>query len=192
MSDQDRDKWNRIYQASDRDSHGAAVVLTENLHLLPRHGKALDLACGTGANAIELAKCGLDVHAWDISDVALDRLGRQADKSGLHISLLRRDVSLHPPEPASFDVIVVARFLDRGIVPHLIEAIRPDGLLYYQTYTRDKPAHIGPSNPDYLLARNELLALFSRLAIVFYREDGRSGDLERGHRNEAMFVAQKR
>jgi len=191
MSDQDRDKWNRVYQASDRGSH-AAVVLSENLHLLPAQGKGLDLACGTGANALEMARCGLDVHAWDISDVALNRLAGEADKSSLHISLLQRDISMHPPEPASFDVIVVAHYLDRVIVPDLINAIRPDGLIYYQTYTLDKQDNIGPSNPDFLLARNELLTLFNRLAIVFYREDGRSGDTQHGYRNVAMLVAQKR
>lgn len=190
MSNNDRDKWDRIYK-SDRDNNCPAFVLTENLHLLPARGKALDLACGLGANAIELAKSGLDVSAWDISEVALEKLGQKAAKTGLPIQIQQRDIGMNPPEPETFDVIVVAHFLDRKLIPHIIEAIRSNGLVIYQTFTRDKLDDIGPTNPEYLLTRNELLELFSRLSIVLYREDGRTGNPSQGHRNEAMLIAQK-
>ncbi len=191
MSSNDRDKWNRNYQ-SERDTSRPALVLSENLHLLPTRGRALDLACGLGANAIELAKSGLDVHAWDISDIALEKLGQQAVKTGLHIEIEQRDIIINPPGPEMFDVIVVAHFLDRKLIPHIVAAIRKNGLIFYQTFTSNKLDDIGPNNPDYLLARNELLELFSSLNIVLYREDDRTGDPARGHRNEAMLIAQKR
>src|SRR5882724_1266274 len=46
-------------------------VLVENVHLLPTHGRALDVACGLGAGSIFLARHGLKVVAWDISPVAI-------------------------------------------------------------------------------------------------------------------------
>ena len=64
--------------------------------------------------------------------------------------------------------------------------------MFYQTFVREKLNPAGPGNPDYLLAENELLELFAGLRVVFYREDGRVGDLTCGRRDEAYFVGQKR
>ena len=99
------------------------------------------------------------------------------------------DVSAQPPAPASFDVIVVSRFLDRELFPALLAALRRQGLLFYQTFTADKDPAVGPSSPDYLLRRGELLRLCAGLRPVLYREEGRLGDLQRGFRNEAMLIA---
>jgi len=104
---------------------------------------------------------------------------------------VQRDVVREPPEPDSFDVIVVVRFLDRRLTRHIIEAIRPQGLLYYQTFIRDKVDDTGPTRPDYLLEVNELLELFNALTIRLYREEGGTGDPGRGFRNEAMLIAQR-
>lgn len=46
-------------------------VLLDNSHLLPASGRALDLACGLGANALYLAKRGMTTSAWDLSPVQL-------------------------------------------------------------------------------------------------------------------------
>ena len=69
--------------------------------------------------------------------------------------------------------------------------LKIDGLLFYQTYVREKLATAGPKNPDFLLARNELLKLFKPLKLVAYRENSLLGNLQRGERNEALFVGQK-
>jgi len=61
----DTDKWNARYRMADTTVADPAVVLSENLHLLPARGCALDLACGAGANALLLARHGLETHAWD-------------------------------------------------------------------------------------------------------------------------------
>ena len=97
-----------------------------------------------------------------------------------------------PPEPASFDVIVVSRFLERDLVPSLVQALRADGLIYYQTFTAARVGDTGPRNPAFRLADNELLALFASLRLIVYREEGLAGDLNKGLRGEAMLVAQKR
>ncbi len=189
--DQQR-KWDERHRAT-TGMPAAAPVLADHLHLLPRHGRALDLACGLGANALLLARCGLEVSAWDLSPVAVERLRAAAAGAGLSVRAEVRDVLAAPPAPESFHVIVVSRFLERALVPALCAALRPDGLLFYQTFIRDKVAEVGPSNPDYLLAENELLHLFvPPLALRVYREEGRVGDTSRGFRNEAMLVAQKK
>ena len=136
-------KWNERYLAA-TGGPNAAQVLKENLHLLPARGRALDMACGLGANAILLAQQGLEVAAWDIADIAVASLQDVALKQQLTIQARVRDVETHPPEPATFDVIVVSYYLDRDIISALIQALKPDGLIYYQTFTRQRVSARGP------------------------------------------------
>lgn len=187
----DAQKWDRIHAANDSPAPRAAAVLAENMHLLPRTGLALDLACGRGGNALLLARAGLETAAWDFSPVALDRLRWHAIAAGVAIATECRDVTAAPPPPASRDIIVVSHFLNRELAPHLAAALRPGGLLYYQTFLRAAVDANGPSNPDYRLGTNELLQLFSGLQVLVYREEGTVGDTSRGWRNEAMLVGRK-
>ena len=192
MSHTDAEKWDQIYRDRPVTASPAASVLTENLHLLPKSGTALDAACGTGANAIVLARQGLETHAWDISEQALDLLNKSVANDNLNLITTQRDIESHPPVANSFDVIVVSRFLDRSIVRHLISALRQGGLIYYQTFIKEQRDVCGPSNPAYRLDSNELLRLFSTLHLICYREEGTIGELSIGFRNEAMLIAQKR
>ena len=169
----------------------AARVLRRNRHLLPASGRALDLACGAGANALCLAQSGLSVSAWDISATALAGLVDNAQQEGLSVACEVRDVACQPPEPDSFDVIVVSRFLDRTIMANIKRALAKDGLIFYQTFTKNKVDSDGPRNPKYLLDNNELLGFFKDWSILYYREEGTTGDIRRGFRNQAMLIAQK-
>ena len=189
----DQQKWNSRYAAAAlQEPPQAAYVLRDFQHLLPAQGTALDLACGTGGNALLLAEQGLLTHAWDISNIAIEQLNGLALRRGLAVHTRICDVLQHPPEPNQYDVIVVSRFLERLLVPAIVDALKPSGLVFYQTFIEGKAADIGPGNPTYLLAENELLRLFSGLRILAYREEGNVGDLRRGFRNEALLVAQKR
>ncbi|MCH7696234.1 MAG: class I SAM-dependent methyltransferase [Proteobacteria bacterium] len=188
----DTDKWNRIYQKNKHDNLQAARVLVENQHLLPTTGRALDAACGLAANARLLAGHGLQTHAWDISNEAIDRIRKSIKGLDIQLTLQQRDIVTNPPDEKSFDVIVVSRFLDRHLVKHLIAALRQDGLIFYQTFIKHKKDDVGPGNPHYLLDDNELLVLFRPLHIVLYREEGKVGNLDAGFRNEAMLIAQRR
>jgi 2-polyprenyl-3-methyl-5-hydroxy-6-metoxy-1,4-benzoquinol methylase len=157
-----------------------ADVLKVNQQLLPSSAKVLDIACGLGANALFLAARGLEVHAWDISAVASDKLNLTAQQQGLKLHTQCRDVVTQPPRPESFDLIVVCRFLERELCPAIAAALKPGGLLFYQTYTRDSNRAEGPRNPQFLLAQGELLELFSGLEVELYQE----GD-------EAMFIGRR-
>ena len=185
--------WNARYQASEQASgqRPAAEVLTENTHLLPAEGRALDLACGLGANALLLARCGLEVWAWDYSETAIEQLAKFAELQNISLHTEVHDVIARPPAPASFDVIVVSRFLERALAPALSAALKPGGLLFYQTFTAIKASDSGPSNPAYLLGDNELLDLFADLRLRVYREENCLGDLSRGLRNMALLVAER-
>jgi hypothetical protein len=78
------------------------------------------------------------------------------------------------------------------ILPALIQALKPGGLIFYQTFTRQRVSDRGPQCAEFRLAEQELLQLFSGLQILFYREEGCVGDVQKGFRDEAMLVARKR
>lgn len=190
MSD-DQQKWDARYQQPESDLPVAAEVLSQNLHLLPKTASALDLACGRGGNALLLAARGLTVKAQDISPVVIAQLQQTAQKLNLAITAEASDVLATPPAAEQYDVLVVSYYLERSLATKLINALKPGGLLFYQTWCRQKTTGRGPSNPDYLLADNELLSLFAGLKVRVYREEAQLGDIAAGCRDVAMLVAQR-
>jgi len=182
--------WDDRY-TKNNDMPQACQVLREFSHLLPSQAAALDVACGLGGNALLLSKLGLDTTAWDLSSVGIEKLNHLAEQQAMNITAQVHDVVAEPPEENSFDVIVVSYFLEREIFPALFAALKPNGLMFYETFIVDKPAGTGPSNPDYLLKQNELLSLCDGLVVRAYREEGMVGNVVEGTRNVAMLVGQK-
>ncbi len=184
-------KWDAIYQKRAEGEYTAVRVLQENRHLLPKDGSALELACGMAANAVFLAQYGLNTTAWDISAVVVERLKASPAMKKLAITFEARDIVQQPPAVASYDVIVVSYFLDRSLIPHIKRALKPAGLIFYQTFTQTYVNEGGPRSRDFRLADNELLQLFSDYQVLAYREEGRVGEHRQGYRDEALIVAQK-
>ncbi len=182
-------KWNEAYQDVDITSAKPAQVLVENTYLLPKNGDALDLACGRAGNAIFLSKCGFNVDAIDISPVVLASVDKFVDQQNLSITCERRDVEEEGLKEKKYDVIVVSYFLNRELLPQIVKSLKPEGLLFYETWSQQKVDDSGPSNPVFRLKAGELLELTASLRTLFYREEGNSGDCSRGHRNSAMLVA---
>jgi len=153
-----KEKWNRRYEAAQVPGK-ACAVLHDYRYLLPRQESScvvLDLACGLGGNALYLAHQGFETHAWDISEAAIVKLEQEAQTQKLTLHAQVRDVLQQPPEPGSFDVIVVSRFLERSLSEAVMAALKPGGLLFYQTFVQDKDPSVGPSNSHFLLQPNEL------------------------------------
>lgn len=131
-------------------------LLQAHADLLPLTGKALDVACGRGGNALFLARCGLTTQAWDFSDQALTQLALGAGSLPLSTRLCDvTDPQLWPQN--AFDVITVSRFLDRRLWPLYAQALKPGGVLFLQTFLLPVQPD-GPGNPDYYLAPGEAVA----------------------------------
>jgi tellurite methyltransferase len=190
MMEIQNNKRNQSHGLAEYESFHIAEVLTENSFLLPETGTALDLACGLGGNAVFLAQQGLAVTAWDISSLAIEKLTAYASQQGLDINACEKNITNQSLPKSSYDVITVSRFLDRSLSDAIIGALKPDGLLFYQTFTREKINASGPNNPRFLLSRNELLRLFSPLTVVYYRENRACGNIQKGLRNEAQYIGQ--
>jgi tellurite methyltransferase len=188
------DKWNSRYTSP--DFHAAqqpAPFLLEALPFLPR-GCALDLACGAGKNAVALVERGWSTAAVDVSIAALDRAEALASSRGLQarrasassiptgfparhsaretdLLLLCADLQNFPLPASAFAVILCFRYLQRSLFSSIERALRPGGVLVFETFTLEQLSFDrGPRNPDHLLQPGELRRAFPGLTSLFYRE----------------------
>jgi len=164
-----------------------AGILREILPLLPS-GPVLDLACGTGRHALFLAETGRPVTAVDWSSVGLEilaaralkkkiavrriaRMEEAARRGGAGLELLQADLEkLRLPKEA-YDAILCIRYLQRTLFSQICQALRPGGLLLYETYTLAQlDFEGGPRDPAHLLKEGELRNAFPELDVLFYRE----------------------
>lgn len=182
-----------------------SAFLVETLPFLPK-GRVLDLACGEGRNAVFLAGRGREVWGVDRSRPGLEkaaalaaehsvrvrwsqdwpaqplrpRQGTAAHRPvGAELVLMFRDLEGCQLPQATFDVIVNLNYLERSLFGPIVRALRPGGVLVFETYTREhlnipteglSGAALGPRNPEHLLREGELRQAFSGLEVLFYRE----------------------
>jgi 2-polyprenyl-3-methyl-5-hydroxy-6-metoxy-1,4-benzoquinol methylase len=165
---QDKRKWDDRY-THDSAITDAAALLRENAHLL-KGEKALDVAMGTGSNAVLLAKHGFEVEGVDISSVAVNSVRQHAEENRLAITAIEADLTCYQIQERAYDVIVDFYYLDRNIIPQLKQGLKTGGLIFFETYTGEQCRFGGISNPDYLLKPNELLFSFLDFFIIFYHE----------------------
>ncbi len=143
--------------------------VVEMLELLPR-GLAFDVAAGTGRHSLLLARAGFKVIAIDYSETALRTLQSIARVEQLSVWPLVADLSVLPLPRGRFDAILNVNFLDRALVPRLIDALRPGGALLCDTFLIDQAASGHPRNPDFMLQHYELREMLSEMNLVRYRE----------------------
>ena len=154
--------------------------------LLPATGRALDLAGGTGRNALWLARRGLDVTLADFSAVALRVAREAADAEGLPLRTLETDLETEPAPVGPWDLVVCALFLHRPLLRALPGVLAPGGLLVVAHPTRRNLERHPKPGPGHLLDKGELAGLATGLRVVrsdeAWRADGR---------HEAWLVARK-
>jgi SAM-dependent methyltransferase len=160
----------------------ASPFLLEHLAALAeaaRHGPVVDLACGEGRHALALAERGIPVLALDRRAEALGALRDRARSAGLAVQVLRADLEAAPflPfAPQRCAALLVFRYLHRPLAPALEEALRPGGLLLYETFTTAQREYgYGPVNPAFLLEPGELPRLFPRLEVLSFWEGVAAG-----------------
>lgn len=165
------EKWDQRYCGKTPAIKPCQLLLNFAEHL-PQQGRALDLACGLGGNALFLAERGLHCDALDYSSVAVDALNTFALQHNLAVTAVVQDIE-HEFNTAKnyYDAIVVSYFLFRPLLCAISQALAPGGLLYYQTFNRKRPECGGPQNPDFLLTEGELPKAMPELELVFNDED---------------------
>jgi SAM-dependent methyltransferase len=184
-----QEEWDAKHRlAAAKDGAEAPVgILCELLPLLPA-GAALDLACGTGRNALFLAEHGRHVSAVDWSAAALEILEGQARERKIPvrhirmldeakrtvqagIDLLQADLERIELPANRYAIILCVRYLQRSLFPKICRALRPGGMLLFETYTQAQFEFCGgPRDPTHLLKTGELREAFPELEVFFYRE----------------------
>ena len=139
-------------------------------HLVKPAGTVLDLACGTGRHARFFAARGHAVTACDRDPAALATLAGRPGVSTLRADL--EDGSPWPFESAQFDAVIVCNYLHRPLFGPIADSLSPGAVLIYETFLAGNERYGKPSNPRFLLERDELLTAFARRLVVAGFEQG--------------------
>jgi len=93
--------------------------------------RALDLACGAGANALWLAERGWDVTAVDRSAAAIELVRAGAERRGVKVTAHVADLEAHDFEiaPRAWDLILMCRYLQRDLFEPAKRGLAPGGVL---------------------------------------------------------------
>ncbi len=170
MSDADRKRWDQRYRDGSYRARPRETVLLQKWQRELPPGRALDLACGAGRNALYLAACGYEVDAVDIAPFALEQARAKARERGLEVNWIEADLDNFVPANSQYDLIVVARYVNRRLLPHLAAGLKPGGALLYEHHFRTDLEVDGPKDPEFRLAPGELRQQFAELDIRYYRE----------------------
>jgi 2-polyprenyl-3-methyl-5-hydroxy-6-metoxy-1,4-benzoquinol methylase len=169
----EREDWNR--------KHGEAGLLfgvEPNRFLVAEvegmpPGRALDVACGAGRNAVWLAERGWAVTGVDFSDVALGNARRLAGERGVDVEWIQADLREWEPAGRTFDVVAVL-YLQlpaeerRPVLARAAEALAAGGMLLVVGHDLQNlnGGYGGPKDPRVLFTPEDVVAELPGLEIV--------------------------
>ena len=167
-----RDDWDRKYAEKELlwSAKPNRVLVAEVAGLAP--GRALDLACGEGRNAIWLAELGWRVAAVDFSEIAIAKGRERAARLGLDVDFVCADLLDFEPEPAAFDLVLVL-YLQipaeerRLVLARAADALAPGAtfLLVGHDSTNLTDGVGGPREPSVLYTPDDIVAELGGLEI---------------------------
>ena len=189
MSIKDKEKWNEKYTKTptllkDRPQSNKLVDVLK----YTKGNKALDVACGAGRNSIFLAKNDFLVDSIDISKVALKALDDK-NISNIHTKIV--DLDNFEIEQNKYDLIIMTNFLDRKIIPKLKKALKENGILFIETYMNHKENEKTPSNPDFLLEKNELKSFSDDSMEIIEYDEFLNEDFEKFKMGKQLIIMKK-
>jgi len=149
-----------------------APLLVEVADLVPP-GRALDVACGAGRNALYLASLGWQVTAVDSSPAAIRILRQRGAGLTIEAELADLEAGQFRIVPAAYDLILDFYYLQRDLFPSIRAGVRPGGVFAGAIHVLDGAS--GDHNPDYLLQPGELRRHFADWKILYYSESAESG-----------------
>ena len=163
-------EWEEHYQKkSPADMQPPDSLLTDNRKLLTG-GTALDIATGSGRNALFLAECGYQVVGVDRAGSAAKLAAGNAKARGLKLDTVTADILDYDFGTERFDLITNFYFLERDLIPRIKQALKPGGLVFFETFTSYGIPRDDPRYRKFLIDPNELLTMFSDFFIMFYFE----------------------
>jgi SAM-dependent methyltransferase len=136
--------------------------------LVSAGARVLDLASGNGRHSVLFAARGCSVLAVDRDAQALAEL---AERPGVTTLAADLETATWPLSRRQFDAVVVTNYLYRPHFDDLLDCVAPAGVLLYETFADGNQKFGKPSNPNFLLERDELLArVRGRLSVVAFEQ----------------------
>ena len=191
-SRREREEWDARYRERGRESDSApSGWVIECCATLPVDALILDLPGGTGRHAEPIARGGRTVVVMDFVHRAVAAAASRNER----ILGVVADARALPFTPEAFDAIVCVNFLDRSLFKLFAAALKPGGMLVYETFTRAQLDVVargrarGPRSAAYLLEAGELATLVSPLVVQEHAEGLVVDDA--GERHVARVMARK-
>ena len=170
MSGRDRSKWNRRYREGAYLQRPRPSALLESWVGRIPSGRALDVACGAGRNALYLAAQGFKVDAVDISTEGLERARASAQHAGLCINWMERDLDEPLLLEHSYQLILNVRYVNLPLVRRLVSCLAPGGYLICEQHLVSDADVIGPANPAFRVKPGDLQEVAGGLQILQLEE----------------------
>lgn len=181
---EDKIRWNLRYQSDGMPTQTSDLLLRfENI--LPKNGKALDIACGNGRNLNFLAKKGLQCEGVDISEVALSKVVKDEN-----IKTFCLDLDTHKLKESYYDVILNFYYLNRDILKQTCKALKKGGVLLLETFIEDE-AYPTTIESKKILKRGELESFFRDFEILCHEFKIITRDKNFEEAKVVSFVAKK-
>lgn len=171
--------WNQRYASEDfLFGQEPNDYLRAQAPLLATGGRVLCVADGDGRNSVWLARQGMRVDAFDISDVAVAKARQRAAQAGVAVNYSVADCDHWPWPRQTYDAVVAifVQFADPAMRERLfaamVESLKPGGLLILQGYT---PAQLeyrtgGPPILSHLYTADMLRGALTALQLIELRE----------------------
>jgi tellurite methyltransferase len=172
--------WDQHYRDPAHLDLTPAPLLVYVAELLPP-GRALDIACGTGRNALHLAALGWKVTAVDSSAIAIRLLRERAAGLDLDARVADLETGDFPIPREAFDLVCDFFYLQRDLFPALRDAVKVGGAFAGAIHLA------GPTSHRFVLQPGELRALFADWKILYYSESA-----EPGHKRPSARIIARR
>ena len=169
--------WKGMVEKGPSPVAGPSSWLVAHASLAPAGARTLDVACGRGRHALFLADAGFMVRAIDRDAGRVEKLNALARRLRLPLDAEASDLENGDADlgEGEWGLVIVFHYLHRPLFPALVRALRPGGVLIYETFTKEQARHGSPSNPDYLLEPGELPRLVAPLDVIRHREGAYDG-----------------
>jgi tellurite methyltransferase len=163
----DREKWELRYSRGTGTFPAPDEFLVRHADLL-ESGRALDLACGRGGNALFLAEHGYSVDAVDISFEALHPLQIEAVRRGLDIRCVVADLDYYSLARNLYDLVIVFYFFSKPLIKGIKDALKERGIIFYATFNERHTSVRPEFNPAYLIPHDGLGPYFRDFDIFVH------------------------
>lgn len=171
-------RWDRRYASGELLWSTHASNFLEQAVLGLESGRALDLACGQGRNAVWLAERGWQVTGVDFSSVGIEQARQLAAAQEIEVEWIEADLLDFTPEPQGFDLVLmfylqVPQEERRRIIRAAASAVRPRGSLLLVGHDADnlEHGHGGPQNPDVLYSAQDIAADLEGSGLTIQRAE---------------------